>query len=78
MHTRAGRPAAPALPAAAQGSLSAQWAALDPRSVTLSGENRLIDGPGASGGLRFDAAGGQWRVTVARTAISRPARMPSP
>ena len=58
------RPAAPALPAAAQGSLSAQWAALDPRSVTLSAENRLIDGPGASGGLRFDAAGGQWRVTV--------------
>ncbi len=59
------RPAAPALPAAeAEGSLSAQWAALDPRSVTLSGENRLIDGPGASGGLRLDAAGGQWRVTV--------------
>ena len=59
------QPAVPALlPAAAEGSLSAEWAALDPRSVILSGENRLIDGPGASGGLRFDAAGGNWHVTV--------------
>ena len=58
-------PTAPALPrAAAEGSFSAQWAAFDPGSVTLSGEYRLVDGPGASGGFRFDGSGGAWRVTV--------------
>ncbi len=52
------------LPVIAEGSLLAEWTALEPHSVTLSGENRLMDGPGASGGLRFDAAGGEWRLAV--------------
>ena len=54
-----------ALPrATAEGALSAEWDALDFRSLTLAAENRLVDGPGASGGLRLDAAGGAWRLTL--------------
>ena len=57
--------AVPALPPiTAEGSLSAEWTAVEPGAVTVSGENRLIDGPGATGGFRFDAGGGEWQVTV--------------
>ena len=56
--------ASASLPATAEGALSATWTALEPRSVIFSGENRLVDGPGAGGGLRLDAAGGEWRLAV--------------
>ncbi len=63
--TRLFLPTAPALPRiVAEGSLSAQWTGLDPGSVRLSGESRLVDGPAASGGFRFDGRGGEWRVTL--------------
>lgn len=50
--------------AAAEGSLSARWPTLDPRSVTLSGENHLLPGVGADDGVHVDAAVGRWRLTL--------------